>query len=210
MSEKRANQTKKQTPSELSQSKPRKNTKLTGEYSEAGFLQRASGLGFGVAKPWGDSFRYDFILDNGERLWRVQVKCTECLRAGAYEARATYTVGKGRAVYTRADVDFLAVHIVPLDLWYIVPVEVCIPAPMLRFYPHRKTKQMRLEPYREAWHLLQSTSGHALIEIHASRDEEECGADTPVRDAHVGTAALGCPVEQSSTACGVTWLTPRP
>ena len=26
---------------------------------------------------------------------------------------------------------------------------------MLRFYPHRKAKKMRLEPYREAWHLLQ-------------------------------------------------------
>jgi hypothetical protein len=186
MSEKRANQTKKQISSELSQSKPRKNTKLTGEYSEAGFLQRASGLGFGVAKPWGDSFRYDFILDNGERLWRVQVKCTECLRAGAYEARATYTVGKGRAVYTRADVDFLAVHIVPLDLWYIVPVEVCIPAPMLRFYPHRKAKQMRLEPYREAWYLMQSSEGRTLIELNASA-EEEC----------VGTHAFVRPTERS-------------
>jgi len=25
---------------------------------------------------------------------------------------------------------------------------------MLRFYPHRKAKKMRLEKYREAWHLL--------------------------------------------------------
>src|ERR1700678_4160911 len=49
----------------------RPNTKQTGERSEAAFLHRASGLGFGVAKPWGDSLRYDFILDNGERLWRI-------------------------------------------------------------------------------------------------------------------------------------------
>jgi hypothetical protein len=33
----------------------RKNTKITGERSEAAFLNRAAGLGFGVAKPWGDS-----------------------------------------------------------------------------------------------------------------------------------------------------------
>jgi hypothetical protein len=136
--------------------KPRKNTKITGERSEAAFLHRASNLGFGVAKPWGDSLRYDFILDNGTRLYRIQVKCTESIRARAYETRATYTVGKGRAVYTRADVDFLAAHVVPLDIWYILPVEVCTPAPMLRFYPHRTAKKMRLEPYREAWHLLQS------------------------------------------------------
>jgi hypothetical protein len=117
---------------------PRKNTKITGERSEANFLNRAASLGFGVAKPWGDSLRYDFVLDNGERLWRVQVKCTECLRAQAYETRATYTTGKGRAVYTRADVDFIAAHIVPLDIWYILPVEVCTLAPMLASIPTAK------------------------------------------------------------------------
>ncbi len=107
---------------------PRKNTKITGERSEAAFLNRAASLGFGVAKPWGDSRRYDFILDNGTGLHRIQVKCTESIRMRAYETRATYTVGKGRAVYTRADVDFIAAHVVPLDIWYIIPVEVCIPA----------------------------------------------------------------------------------
>src|SRR5437870_6319042 len=39
------------------------NTKRKGELSEAAFLLKAASLGFGVAKPWGDSERYDFILD---------------------------------------------------------------------------------------------------------------------------------------------------
>jgi hypothetical protein len=111
---------------------PRKNTKVTGERSEAAFLNRASDQGFGVAKPWGDSLRYDFILDNGSRLLRIQVKCTESIRAHAYETRATYSVGKGRAVYTTKDIDFIAAHIVPLDIWYIIPVEICTPAPLHR------------------------------------------------------------------------------
>ena len=136
------------------QMKKLKNTKRAGERSEAAFLHKASQLGFGVAKPWGDSERYDFILDNGRRLLRVQIKATDCLRAHAYETRATYTVGKGRAVYTARDIDFLVAHVVPLDVWYVLPVEACMPAPMLRFYPHRKAKQMRLEKYREAWHLM--------------------------------------------------------
>ncbi len=183
----------------------RKNTKITGERSEAAFLNRAAGLGFGVAKPWGDSLRYDFILDNGSGcLHRVQVKCTESIRAQAYETRATYTVGKGRAVYTRADVDFIAAHVVPLDIWYIIPVEICTPAPMLRFYPHRQAKKMRLEPYREAWHLLQSDASSGL-ELQAMADEEE---------EYVGTAAPGCPAGQSPAAAAVsenlTWFTPRP
>jgi PD-(D/E)XK endonuclease len=155
-------------------SRKRPNTKLTGERSEAAFLHRAAGLGFGVAKPWGDSLRYDFILDNSECLIRVQVKCTECIRARAYETRATYTVGNKRAVYTKADIDYIAAHVVPLDLWYIVPVEVCTPAPMLRFYPHRKAKQMRLEKFRELWRQLRPRNppDNSPITIRASVDEE--------------------------------------
>jgi PD-(D/E)XK endonuclease len=154
---------------------PRKNTKVTGERSEAAFLYRASNpiFNFGIAKPWGDSRRYDFILDNGRRLHRIQIKCTESIRAQAYETRATYSVGKGRAVYTKDDIDFIAAHVVPLDIWYIIPVEICTPAPMLRFYPHRQAKKMRLEPYREAWHLLQEEDKgeQGKIELQASADE---------------------------------------
>jgi len=139
-------------------SRIRPNPKRTGEHSEIAFLYRSDQRQFAISKPFGDSEKYDFILDNRPRpvvtLNRIQVKCTECLRAGAYETRATYTAGKGRAVYTKRDIDFIAAHIVPLDIWYIIPVEVCTPQPMLRFYPHRKAKIMRLEKYREAWHLL--------------------------------------------------------
>jgi hypothetical protein len=136
----------------------RKNTKRCGERSEAAFLHKASSLGFGVAKPWGDSERYDFILDNGHRLLRVQIKSTDTLRAHAYETRATYSVGKSRAVYSSGDIDFLVAHIIPLDLWYVLPVRACLPSPMLRFYPHRQGKRMRLEKYREAWHLMKPAS----------------------------------------------------
>src|SRR3984957_10755817 len=44
--------------------------KRRGELSELAFFYKAASLGFGVAKPWGDSERYDFILDSGQRLWR--------------------------------------------------------------------------------------------------------------------------------------------
>ena len=177
----------------------RPNTKRTGERSEAAFLHKASDLGFAVAKPWGDSERYDFILDNGERFLRVQIKATDSLRAQAYETRATYTVGKNRAVYTRKDIDFLIGHVIPLHVWYIIPVAVCTPAPMLRFYPHRKAKKMRLEKYREAWHLLQPKNKNPRkdgpITLHACIDEAfceeiKCGAGALARE----SAPLPTPV----------------
>ena len=40
-------------------------SKARGEAAEAAFLAKAAGLGFGVARPWGDSERYDFIVDSG-------------------------------------------------------------------------------------------------------------------------------------------------
>ena len=65
----------------LREASPR-NSKRTGELSEAAFLHKAVELGFRVTKPWGDSERYDFVLDSGKRLWRVQIKCTAVERAG--------------------------------------------------------------------------------------------------------------------------------
>lgn len=63
-------------------------TKRRGELSELAFVYKAASLGFHVAKPYGDSERYDFILDAGHRLWRVQVKSTTTLIGGLYRIKA--------------------------------------------------------------------------------------------------------------------------
>jgi hypothetical protein len=47
--------------------KPRRNPKRRWELAEAAFLLKAQNMGFRVARPWGDSARYDFILDSGGR-----------------------------------------------------------------------------------------------------------------------------------------------
>ena len=48
--------------------------KRRGEIAELAFMQKVVSLGFAVAKPWGDSERYDYILDDGGRFLRVQVE----------------------------------------------------------------------------------------------------------------------------------------
>jgi hypothetical protein len=132
---------------------------------------RLRGAASAFCKPWGDSERYDFILDNRPHpevhLFRIQIKCTDSLRGDAYETRATYSVGRRHVAYTKRDIDFIAAHVVALDIWYIIPVEVCTPQPMLRFYPHRQAKRPRLEKYREAWHLLDPP-----LTIHACIDPD--------------------------------------
>jgi hypothetical protein len=44
--------------------------KKLGEQAEAAFLNKATSLGLSVAKPWGDSERYDLLVDSGRRVWR--------------------------------------------------------------------------------------------------------------------------------------------
>ena len=109
------------------QPRSRKNTKRTGEFSEAAFLTKATGLGFKVAKPWGDSERYDFIVDCSAHsspgcFWRVQVKSVSVRPAnGIYHVATMRSVASNKKPYRAGDFDFLAAYIIPRGLWYIIP-----------------------------------------------------------------------------------------
>jgi PD-(D/E)XK endonuclease len=125
--------------------------KRRGEVAEAAFLAKASRLGFAVAKPWGDSERYDFILDTGHKFLRIQVKSTERFAESRYRVKTS----GWKDTYTRDEIDFIVVYIVPEDIWYVVPIEAAVGRKGLRFYPRGQSKSNgTLEKYREAWHLL--------------------------------------------------------
>jgi hypothetical protein len=123
--------------------------KRRGEAAEAEFIARASGLDFRVAKPWGESDPYDVLIGCVQAFWRVQVKCASACRLGQYVVRG----GGENYNYTKDDIDFLAAHIVPENIWYIVPLEAFLGCSMLHFSP-RGTGKAKYEKYREAWCLL--------------------------------------------------------
>jgi hypothetical protein len=132
--------------------------KQRGELAEIAFLHKAADLGFGVAKPYGDSERYDFILDSGERLWKVQVKSVATnypLGSHGYRTASCHSRGSCKDLpYTANEIDFFVVYIVPLGIWYVIPVELVTPVLGLYFYPSGCRLGGRFEPYREAWHLM--------------------------------------------------------
>jgi hypothetical protein len=125
--------------------------KAKGELGELAFLHKAASLGFGVATPHGENERYDFILDSGERLWRVQVKSTYCAYRRGY--RTLGYRGKRKA-YKAKEIDFLVAYIVPRDIWYFVPVLCLATACVLDFFPSGSRFGGYFECYREAWHLM--------------------------------------------------------
>ena len=124
------------------------NPKRVGKVIEAAFLAKVCKLRIPVCKPWGDSERYDFVVDWGKGFWSVQVK------GGASQGGSFYKVmaGSEGKVFTKDDMDFVVVHIVPEDLWYVVPVEIAEGRSTLWFNP--RSTRSRFEIYREAWCLL--------------------------------------------------------
>jgi hypothetical protein len=128
----------------------RNTTKRKGEAAEAAFLSKATELDFDVAKPWGDSAPFDFIVNAGSRCWRVQVKASWQHRGRRYDVKSS---ANRHVAYTKNDIDFIVAYIVPRNIWYVIPVEVVAGVASLWFYPRPGSKS-RFEKYREAWCLM--------------------------------------------------------
>lgn len=138
-------------------------TKRRGEIAEAAFLLKAASLGFSVAKPWGDSDRYDFIVESGGRFSRVQVKTASCVSKGAYSIHACGRVHT--RIYTAAEIDFLVAYIVSPQLWYILPVDLFTKIAHVKLHPFREKPLSRYEIYREAWDSMRASARYENTEI---------------------------------------------
>ena len=126
--------------------------KRRGEAAEAAFLARATHLGFSVCLPWGDSDRYDSVVELDRGFLRVQVKSATRYAETRYRVKTT---GANGQVYTSAEIDFFVAYIVPENLWYVIPIPAIAHRKGVRFYPHtRRQSRAMFEKYREAWCLL--------------------------------------------------------
>lgn len=157
-------------------------TKRRGELAELVFQLIATRMGFAVCKPYGDSERYDFVLDSrrsycrsGRRrslakqaivaveepafprslplLWRVQVKASTQLLNGLYRINAHRRTGRGAVPYQPGEIDFIAAYIIPEDTWYIIPLHA-VRGTSLLFRRKKDRRPGIYDQYREAWHLL--------------------------------------------------------
>ena len=126
--------------------------KRLGEMAEAAFLAKASGMGFGVAKPWGDSEPYDFIVAVRGRLWKVQVKAAFTVgQDGCYSFR---THDHALRPYRVKDIDALVAYVAPENAWYVLPVRVVRRLRALKLFTGSRRKRSKFEKYREAWWML--------------------------------------------------------
>ncbi len=128
--------------------------KQLGEIAEAEFIAKAVGLGFVVARPWGDSEPYDFIVNPKKSFifWRVQVKSAHVVGAdGGCSFRAHDNNQKS---YTAENIDALVAYARPMNAWYVMPVRVVEELKSLMLYPESRKRRSRFERWREAWEVL--------------------------------------------------------
>lgn len=127
-----------------------------GTIGEAEFLSKAIRKGLKVSKPQG-TYSYDFIVDNGKTLNKVQVKTGTCYNKKAY----SYTISVKRKQnrndaysYKSKDFDYLAAYVLPLNSWYIIPITELVSVKGIALFPHITHSDSKWEKYREAWSLL--------------------------------------------------------
>ena len=133
--------------------------KRKGEFVELVFVVKATGLGFAVSKPYGDSEPYDLIVEADGHLLRIQVKSAFTSQRQEYSvatARRRRRRGQLPHQYSARDIDFIAAYVAPHQVWYIVPVKETATREHICLYPlgAKNTQGGRYEKYREVWGLL--------------------------------------------------------
>jgi PD-(D/E)XK endonuclease len=125
--------------------------KQKGEWAELMFMQRAAALGLTVSKPMGESARYDVMVEQAGCTRRVQVKARAAHNSGTY---VVVTKTQAAKWYTAAEVDVIAVLVIPEDAWYLIPIRVFARHTWIALRPAQRGSARGMERYREAWHLL--------------------------------------------------------
>jgi hypothetical protein len=111
-----------------------------------------------TAIPRSDNLPFDRIVINGKQMVRVQIKSTskeyvddrQRSNKTCYRFNTSNTINK--KAYTEDDCDFICCYVMPMDRWYIFPVDV-ISVRNVRVYPE---DEHHLNEYKESWALLKN------------------------------------------------------
>ena len=129
--------------------------KLRGEWAEIQFLARASEHGLHVSKPYGDCLPYDFIVEHGGRMLRVQVKSTSARnpRCASYKC---WIRSPRQPRYPDDALDIIAAYVIPEAVWYIIPYRELSNSSSISLDPCSQRNLYR--KYKEAWDVLLTES----------------------------------------------------
>jgi hypothetical protein len=103
------------------------------------FLAKCMELDLLASRPYAPC-KYDFIVDNNKRLYKVQVKSITSVRPSGAGDVYVGKIASGRDKkknYTPKEIDVLAILCLPINVWYIIPMEEAGDKMSFYFYPNR-------------------------------------------------------------------------
>jgi hypothetical protein len=137
-----------------------------GDISEYTVALEAMRRGFGVLKPLGNSFPYDFVFDINSRLIKIQVKTAvrEKDRTSYFIPLKDKTGKKPR--YTLGDFDFL-IAVIQNVAFYVFPITFVLSYKShLTFGTNAPNSKTRTLQYKDAWNLLCGDEARAACDSH--------------------------------------------
>ena len=124
----------------------KRDTKSIGDRSEMEAARALVRAGYIVAVPFGDSHRYDLIVDKDGILSRVQVK-TGRLRNGAvlFSPWSSHSHRNGPSIRTYAgEVEYIAVYCREIEAVFLVPIDDVNTTGTLRLLPTKNKQYSRV------------------------------------------------------------------
>ncbi len=123
-----------------------------GNIAELEFLVTATRKGLIVSRPTIQSTIYDFIVDSGKKMLKVQVK--SCFTSGPSYGLSIGQGTTGKTSYKPDDVDVIACFIGELATWYFFPTKEIGGKVKLTLFPD--SIESKWNKYRESWSVLLS------------------------------------------------------
>ena len=129
--------------------------KTIGVTGESLFAFRALEQGLVPSVPLGDNSQYDFLIDNGSGISKVQIKSSSHRDNSSNVDRYNFALKHSaiNALYSAEDVDVFGLVVIPLRLIYIVPHTVVSDLTKTSVFPTNNSTS-KMEEFRERWDLL--------------------------------------------------------
>ena len=128
--------------------------------------------GLVVSQPMGDNSPYDFLVDNGEDILKVQIKSSMWNEHEGTQKTPKYGFtlkhSKQNTTYESHDVDFFGLVVIPLRSVWIVPQKAIDGITKVNVWPSGNSSGA-MAAYREQWILLKSYDEYIAV-----ADVEEC------------------------------------
>lgn len=122
------------------------NTKQVGSVTELECITYFMKLGYNVSIPFGENSKYDFILDVGNKLLKIQ--CKTCRAGRTYnsivisaQSHHKNSISNKVANYSVTDIDYFATFY--QDNCYLIPVEICLSSYKQFNLGHTKNNQTK-------------------------------------------------------------------